>query len=276
MNPPLSGSPAGGPSSVQSECSTEEMYQHLVTSLGMDADLPRVAQQQPLPPLSYQHLQPLEDGFATMGISGIDSIYNYNRPFSGEFQHRQWLGQQNPVAWDAASAFSSNPMVGGGYQYLSGPLAYRAQPAPSNGGFLSCNYNNYSWRGSNQGSWSPVCPCGRTLCLRCNDLVTLATNSRTSKVLQERIKTMNRAQIGRLFSEFKNKMEKMMTHPVANFVSLNLLEVFTEAQIDQILRKLCSRSSALIRLCEDNRGCVTVITHQFPLILLGFSLFARV
>ncbi|XP_031405776.1 uncharacterized protein LOC116214519 [Punica granatum] len=98
------------------------------------------------------------------------------------------------------------------------------------------------------------CPYPVSLCEDPLDLVASATDPRTARELQNSIKHMSRAEIDRLFSAFKNKIEKMMTHTSANFVSLSLIEFLTANQIGEIVHRLCRNSDVLCRICLNTHG----------------------
>lgn len=191
----------------------------------------------------------LGESFADMSIYTDNNIYDSHHSFNGiqcqpmfhSAAVREHSMARSSVAQDAARAFSSYPAPNHISSSIFGNRSDQGNP----------------WRIWNQGPSSTARPWRRCSCLPCSDFVALATNPKTSRKLQTSIKTMNRSLINHLFWEFLNKIEMMMNHPSANFVSQSLIEIFTADQIDKILCKLCS-NGYLHRLCLNNHGFVSI------------------
>ncbi|KAK4781972.1 hypothetical protein SAY86_016074 [Trapa natans] len=223
----------------------EEIY----SSLCLDVE-PATTTQRPWAPPPQEYYLPRRQGiFSNMGIPDLplfDQILLYsNWDGIGFTEHpaAPCTVARSNVARDAAVAYASNGGItsNGFHQYPDVFCSGLAQPPPSSYGLSA-----------------PLCTFQQNARMQFGDLYLTATNATTSEVLCCRIRRMGRAQIGQLFLEFKENIEEMMNHPIASSVSAILIEVFSVSQIDQILRKLCSRGSTLCRLCLNHHGSKVV------------------
>ncbi|KAK4803838.1 hypothetical protein SAY86_003655 [Trapa natans] len=94
-------------------------------------------------------------------------------------------------------------------------------------------------------------------CFMCKSLFDLAVAPKTTKILQRFIENVHQSYLKHLFRAFVNKIEEMMSQPLANLITQSLIERFTAEQIDYALHEICAKGF-LHRICINTYGRKTL------------------